>query len=127
MSSQGSRRSALWSCGDGQLSRFRGIEQRSEQPGILRRGKDGVMQPLAPFPDPPFHALRPDDRAAIGQVHVLFQIPAQVFEIVLVEERRERCGNANAVPRNVLEMKVERSLLNGSEQQAKFLHRRADR
>ena len=95
--------------------------------GILRRGKDGVVQPMAPFLDLLLDPLRTDDRTTVGQVHVVFEIPSEVFEITLAEERGECRGNANSVPWTVLKTNGERSVLSRSEQQAKLVVRRADR
>jgi hypothetical protein len=89
--------------GDGERPRLGGIQQRFDQRRILRRGKDRVVKPLAPPLEVLLHAFRTDDRTAVGQVHVIFEIPAEVFVIGLGQERREGRGNAHNVPRRVLE------------------------
>jgi hypothetical protein len=75
MSSHGSR-SKAGSLGDGQLAWFSGVAECLERCLVFRCGENGSVELLAPFSQIGFNVLGPDDGSAIGQFHVLFQIPA---------------------------------------------------
>jgi hypothetical protein len=72
---------------------------------------------MAPVVDLLLDSLGPDNRAAVGEAHVFFEIPAEVFEIAVAQERRERHGNADCVAGRVVQTHGERTIIRGGEQQ----------
>ena len=72
--------------------------------GVLGLGKVRGMKLTAPQRQPGFDALRPDDSAAIGQLHVGLQVPAEVDVIVVGQRQRERLGDADGLAVTVGEL-----------------------
>ena len=80
------------------------------------------MQRVAPAVEVFFDAPRPGDRAAVGQVHVLFQVPAQVLVIVLGQEGCERDFDAKFVVAGIGEVGEIALVFVGGEEDAEFVH-----
>ena len=107
--------------GDGQLARFRAVEQLLEEGAVFGGRKEGVVQPAAPLVQLLLDALGASDRSAVRQVHVLFEIPAQVLVVVFREERREVAFHAQGVSRRVGELHAKAVVSGRTEADADFL------
>jgi hypothetical protein len=110
---------------EGQLAGFRGGQELLQEVAVLFGCEQGVVERVAPSFEVAFDALSPGDRAAIGQVHVFFEVPAQVLVIALGQEGRERdldaeCGAVGGAGEIAL-------VFGGFEEDAEFLHRRFPR
>ncbi|HEV7403915.1 MAG TPA: hypothetical protein VGO11_13340 [Chthoniobacteraceae bacterium] len=80
------------------------------------------MQPPAPFRELALDALRPHHRAAIRQIHVFLQVPAEAFVVILVEEWSKQRGHPDGMVGRVFELDGERTITRGGKQQPQFLH-----
>lgn len=56
---------------------------------VARRGEDGVMLLPAPCRQLGLDALGADRSAAVGQRHVVHQVPAQPGVVLIVQRQRE--------------------------------------
>lgn len=108
--------------GEGQPARLRTVEKLAQNVAVVRNREQGVVQPVTPPLDLPFDTLRPEDRPAVGQLHVLLQIPAQVFVVLLGEEGRERDLDAEPAALGIGELSTVAQVFGGSEEDAEVLH-----
>ena len=81
------------------------------------------MQRVAPSFEVRLNAPRPGDRPAIGQVHVIFQIPAQVLVVVISQEGRKRNLDAEHAPIDTSKPCLVSPLSSSGEEDAQFIHR----
>jgi hypothetical protein len=80
------------------------------------------VQFAAPDIKVPFDALRPNDGAAVGQVHVVFEIPAEILVVGVLKEGLERDFDTEPGAGGIGELDAISIRVRGGEEDAKVFH-----